>query len=270
MSCAGFYERIGDFMTRLFLDVGAHTGQTVEAVQDPVFAFDRIVCFEPARASQAVLARIDDPRIVVEPFGLWNATCDREIYEPGRKGASIFADKNRLDTKAHDTCRLVRASDWMREGVKEGDQAFLKLNCEGCECDVVEDLLDSGEYRKVASVLIFLDVEKIPSQAHRAAELRKKLAGSGYANYHFAEEFSGRTHRERIQAWLRVSGAEVRSPAAALRQRAHGLRRGLVSAGNGLLDAGLLGFLRLITPRPLYARMQSAWRWVQGRRSTGT
>lgn len=255
-------------MTRLFLDVGAHTGQTVEAVQDPAFAFDRIVCFEPARASQAVLARIDDPRIVIEPFGLWNATCDREIFEPGRKGASIFADKNRLDTTARDVCRLVRASDWFRERVAEGDRVFVKLNCEGCECDVVEDLLDSGEYRKVASVLIFLDVEKIPSQAHRASELRRKLAASGHANYHFAEEFSGRTHRGRIQAWLRASGGEVPSAGGALRQRVHDLRRGLVGTGNRLLDAGLLGLVRRITPRPLYARMQSTWRRFQGRRAT--
>lgn len=256
-------------MSRIFLDVGSHTGQTVEAVQDPAFAFDRIVCFEPARASQAVLARINDVRIVIEPFGLWNATCDREIYEPGRKGASIFADKDRLDTRARDTCRLVRASDWFREGVAETDRAFLKLNCEGCECDVLEDLLDSGEYRKVASALIFLDVEKIPSQIHRAAELRRRLAGSGYSNYHFAEEFSGRTHRERIHAWLHVAGAEVRSPAAAVRQSFHDLRRGLVGAGNRLLSAGLLGLLRGITPRPIYARLQSAWRRVQGRRSPG-
>lgn len=252
-------------MTRIFLDVGAHTGQTVDAVQDPRFALDRIVCFEPARASQLVLSSIDDPRVMVEPFGLWNSTCTREIFEPGRKGASIFSDKQRIDADAKEACRLVRASDWFREHVTEGDLVFLKLNCEGCECDVVEDLLDSGEYRKVTSVLIFLDVVKIPSQAHRAAEVRRRLRDSGHANYHFAEEFPAASHRGRLQARLRTSGAEVRSLSVTLRQGRHEVRRVLVRGGNALLDGGLLGVLRRITPSPLYSRLQSAWGRMQGR-----
>jgi FkbM family methyltransferase len=254
-------------MSRLFLDVGAHTGQTVDAVRDPVFAFDRIVCFEPARRSQEVLARIADGRIQVEPFGLWKETCEREIFEPGRKGASIFSDKNRIDAAAKEVCRLVRASDWFRENVREGDAVFLKLNCEGCECDVVEDLLDSGEFRKVASALIFLDVEKIPSQAHRAAELRERLRQEGSHRGRFASEFSGASHRRRIHAWLEAAGARAGVPRATLRQWVYEARRGLIGVANGTLDAGLLTLLRKVVPGGLYSRLQSAWRRAQGRRA---
>ena len=254
-------------MSRVFLDVGAHTGQTVDVVLDPIFAFDRVVCFEPARASQTVLARIADPRVRVEPFGLWNTTCEREIFEPGRKGASIFADKNRIDARVREVCRLVRAADWFREHLTTEDAVFLKLNCEGCECDIVEDLLDSGEFRKVASALIFLDVEKIPSQAHRAEELRQRLRQEGHVRHHFAGEFPAGSHRRRIHAWLTSSGATVSSPGVRVRQWRYDVRRGLIGATNGALNAGALRLLRKVVPVSLYAQMQSAWRRAQGRRA---
>lgn len=57
---------------RTFLDIGAHTGETLEVVRERRWAFDRIVCFEPAPrcwpALEAVAAA--DPRVEVCKFGL--------------------------------------------------------------------------------------------------------------------------------------------------------------------------------------------------------
>jgi len=53
------------------------------------------------------------------------------------------------------------------------------------------------------------DVRKIPSQAHRERELRERLRASGLTNYFMEDEVMvGATHRDRIQNWLRVAGAE--------------------------------------------------------------
>jgi hypothetical protein len=40
---------------KVFLDVGAHLGETLEAALDPRYAFDRIYCFEPAQTCRAQL-----------------------------------------------------------------------------------------------------------------------------------------------------------------------------------------------------------------------
>ena len=81
MSCAGFYEGIGDLMTRLFLDVGPTPGQTVEAVQDPALPSDRIVCFEPARAVRSSPRFFDPRQDLSDPGGDLPATAGRDVGE---------------------------------------------------------------------------------------------------------------------------------------------------------------------------------------------
>jgi FkbM family methyltransferase len=196
---------------KIFLDVGAHEGETVNAVRDPKYAFDRIYCFEPARACWPALERVRDERVDICRFGLWNETVTHELYDVGSIGASMFADKF-ADARPRETVQLVRATDWFREHLAADDEIYLKLNCEGAEVDIVEDLVGSGQFSRVRSAMIDPDVRKIPSLAHRERELRVRLADAGLSNYFMEEEVMvGPTHRARIQNWLRLAGAEEAS-----------------------------------------------------------
>jgi hypothetical protein len=177
-------------------------------VRDPKYRFDRIVCFEPARSCWPELEAVRDGRLTVCRFGLWDRTCEHPLYDAGSIGASVFADKF-AGRPQDEPARFVRATDWFRENLGEGDEIFLKLNCEGAEADIVDDLLESGELARVRSVMIDPDVRKIPSLAYREAELRERLRASRLTNYFMEDEVMvGRTHRERIQNWLRVAGAD--------------------------------------------------------------
>jgi FkbM family methyltransferase len=201
---------------KVFLDVGAHTGESLNAVRDPKYGFDRIYCFEPAGACWPALEVVADPRVSVCRFGLWDRTEERPLYDAGSIGASLFADKFRTE-RAEEPARFVRATDWFREHLDGADAIFLKLNCEGAEADIVDDLLDSGELARVRSVMVDPDVRKIPSQAHRERELRERLRSSGLTNYFMEDEVMvGATHRQRIQNWLRIAGGE--EPGARIRQ----------------------------------------------------
>jgi FkbM family methyltransferase len=196
---------------KVFLDIGAHEGSSLNAVRDPKYGFDRIYCFEPASNCWPALDAVADTRVTVCRFGLWNATRRHSLYDPGSRGASIFADKFK-ERPTDEMAQFVRASDWFRENLAEGDEIYMKLNCEGAECDIAEDLLDSGELARVRSVMIDPDVRKIPSQEHRERELGERLRESGLANYFMERDVMvGDTHRERIQNWLRVAGAERHS-----------------------------------------------------------
>jgi FkbM family methyltransferase len=196
-------------MRKIFLDVGANTGQTLAAALDPVFAFDRIVCFEPASICWSYLSELADERTFIARFGLWNQNCERPLIEPGRKGASIWKkEKSARDDR--ETCEFRRASEWFRQFIDEGDEVFLKLNCEGAECDILDDLLDSDEFRKVSYAMIDFDVRKIDSQKHREREVRERLkrAGIGFPRVAFARDVMiGETHGARIKNWLKMIGA---------------------------------------------------------------
>ena len=203
---------------KVFLDVGAHTGETLNAVRDPKYGFDRIYCFEPAAACWPALERVRDARVEVCRYGLWNETAAHELHDVGSIGASMFAEKF-PDERSHETAQFVRAGDWLREHVRDGDDVYLKLNCEGAEVDIVEDLLESGQFARIRSAMIDPDVRKIPSLAHRERELRDRLARAGLTNYFMEEEVMvGPTHRARIQNWLRLAGAERTSWRSRVRQ----------------------------------------------------
>lgn len=196
---------------KVFLDVGAHEGSSLNAVRDPKFGFDRIYCFEPASVCWPALDAVADNRVTVCRFGLWNATQQHPLYDPGSRGASIFADKFK-EPPTDEVAHFIRATDWFRENLRAGDEIYMKLNCEGAECDIAEDLLDSGELTRVRSTMIDPDVRKIPSQEHRERELGERLRDAGLTNYFMEREVMvGETHRERIQNWLRLAGAEKSS-----------------------------------------------------------
>jgi len=191
---------------RIFLDVGANTGQSLAAALDPIFRFDEIFCFEPVAWCWKYLEKVIDARVKIEHFGLWNKTCPKLIFDPRSKGGSLWK-KDKSLSDASELCQFVRVTDWFKENIQAGDTVFLKLNCEGAECDLLDDLLDSGEFAKVSFVMIDFDVRKITSQKHRQFEIleRFRLAGINFPRWASSHQVMvGPTHEARIKNWLRV------------------------------------------------------------------
>ena len=203
---------------KIFLDVGSNQGQTIGAILEPRHGFDTLFCkydfqriygFEPVPALREVVSeKYRDPRITILAAGLWKETCEKPIYSPGSQSGSIFVDKINVDPENSATCRFVRASDWFREHVAETDEVYVKLNCEGSEVDIIEDLLDSNEYRKITSIGVSFDVRKIPSQSHREKEIKTRLEDSGYLNWVDLESLCAGSRREAIRKWLSLAGAD--------------------------------------------------------------
>jgi FkbM family methyltransferase len=237
---------------KIFLDVGAHVGQTMRAVLDPKFGFDQIHCFEPAEACLKHLKAVRDSRVSIHPFGLWRETCEKPLYDPGQIGASIFEDKPNLG--AIEVAHFVRASDWLRENVSDGTEVFLKLNCEGSECDILDDLIQSGEIAKIKHALIHFDVRKVPSQAHREGEVRSQLDALGVSYVEASEVLIGPSHASKIQRWLDDAGAAERRLPVRRRLRSWfvRLRHRWIPLISQRLHVGWLA--RRLLPRALYTR----------------
>jgi len=206
---------------KIFVDVGCNQGQSISAILEPIHGFNRTFCkygfdkiygFEPVPAlHQIVAGNYRDPRMTFVAVGLWKETCEKPIYSPGSQSGSIFADKINVDPAHSTLCKFVRASDWFRDHVPEAGEVYVKLNCEGSEVDIIEDLLDSNEYRKITSLGVSFDVRKIPSQRDREEKIKLRLQAEGYTNCVDLDLIPGRSQRERIQTWLSMAGADRRS-----------------------------------------------------------
>jgi FkbM family methyltransferase len=203
---------------KIFLDVGSNQGQTISSILDPVYGFNRTYCrygfhriysFEPVPALHELVSRKYRGRqFVFFPVGLWKETCEKPIYSPGSQSGSIFADKINVDPAHSIICKFVRVSDWFRDYLAETDEVYVKLNCEGSEVDIIEDLLDSNEYRKITSLGVSFDVKKIPSQRDREEQIKLRLQEQGYTNCVDLDLIPISSRRQRIQTWLSAAGAE--------------------------------------------------------------
>jgi FkbM family methyltransferase len=191
---------------KVFLDLGAHLGQTLKIALENKYGFDKVYCFEPVAECCRALRAFNDKRVVVAEFGLWNKTSSQTIYNPQTRGASIFRDKFG-DQVTSRKIKLVRASDWFKQNLKTADQIWLKLNCEGAEVAILNDLIKSGEYKKIDVLMVDFDVRKIPSQKHLMPKMKIKLNKLDIPQIFYIDEYHlGRgTHSYFTHYWLNES-----------------------------------------------------------------
>lgn len=174
-------------MSKVLLDVGGHHGQTIELILSR-FKMDRIYTFEPSPVCLEILHKKfdDNPKVTICEFGLFSKTCDITLYNSGSQGGTVWDDYQTTcnPEKREDLCHFVKASDWFKDNLSKDDEIFLKINAEGSECDIVSDLIFSGEYNKVKATLIDFDVRKSPSNKYKEHLLHDQLRDAGIKNVH--------------------------------------------------------------------------------------
>ena len=160
---------------RIFLDIGAYNGDTASDVLSSKHKFDKIYCFEPQPEMCKLIRAIGRDEIVVQEFGLWNKTCSTTLHWTRKTdGATVYPDKFPTSSKTI-SVKMVKASDWFAQNIKPDDYVVMKMNCEGAECDILDDLFASEEYKKISALMVDFDVRKIPSQKYREQEIRERL-----------------------------------------------------------------------------------------------
>jgi len=193
---------------KLFLDIGAHHGETARVALEPEFGFDRVCCFDPDPCSWGYLEVLQqtDPRVEFYPFGLWNKTGEVTLHGTGHVGCSVFADK-RSSKSNTDSGRVVRISDWLDAHWRGANYAIAKFNCEGAECGCIDDLIDCGWLAHFSTLYVDFDVRKIRSQRHRQAEVLKRLLRQHPLPLIVGpEDVPHTTHEENTRHWLRMAG----------------------------------------------------------------
>jgi FkbM family methyltransferase len=187
----------------IFLDVGAHEGQTLEEVTDPDrYDWSEIHAFEPMREQWAIAdCCYTSGGLHVWNFGLSDRTGWVDMYgQNERMEASIFADKNDVDPDHITRALMVRASEFVT-GL--GDQLVMKLNCEGAEVPILEDLCHTGAIHQFQAIMIDWDARKIPSIAEHERRIIGRMSEVGFDRYQLCDTVMvGGTHQDRIANWL--------------------------------------------------------------------
>ena len=206
---------------RVFIDVGAHYGETLDVALDPRWGFDRVYSIEPSQACQQLLRKFRDRRIILEDCGLSNRTSSAELYGSGLLGGSVYSDKPQSGDVAAESIALVRASEWLEEHTAADDDVFLKLNCEGGEADILDDLLASPRVmNRLRSIYVDFDIRKIPSQAHRRRPLEDALGGAGVP--FVTPESVGKAGNPGVAVWLATASETF--PVSPLARMRHAFR----------------------------------------------
>lgn len=198
---------------KIFLDVGGHQGETVKEVIKNKYNFDKIYTFEPVvNNCNIIKENYKDERLMVNAFGLWNKNCNSIIHGAGHVGGTLFKEKYTGKRKKPEgfpdvMCEFVRATDWFGKYISKDDYVIMKINAEGAEVDIIDDLLNSNEYDKINHLMIDFDVRKIESKKYLRKYLKDKLKKLDKKNYLTqSQAMKGKTHQDRISHWLKMIG----------------------------------------------------------------
>ena len=194
------------FEGAVFLDVGGHTGQTVDEVARPKYGFRTIFSFEPMPLQYRHLLRAyrTYENVQVMDYGLGDSTRTTTVYGANEIcESSIYADKNDVSTLRQTECAIVDASNWFQRNIDNEDTVIMKINAEGSEIPIMNNLIDSGEIHKIDNVMLDFDCRKIPGMAHCEGELIARMASIGFDRYSLCDDvMRGATHQNRIGNWL--------------------------------------------------------------------
>jgi len=192
-------------MSLIFIDVGGYEGQTLDEVIKPRWGFSKIYCLEPMpRQFQVLLQKYSDmEKVELLDYGLSDKTGIATIYGDNNiMEASIYADKRDVNNSIETVCEFIEASVFIKS---LGDnEIIMKLNCEGAETIILQNLIDTGTIWKLKNIMIDWDVRKIPSMQWSEGHILSELRRIGFTHYSLCDEvMHGQTHQDRIANWLK-------------------------------------------------------------------
>jgi FkbM family methyltransferase len=201
-------------MTRkIFLDVGAFNGETIRMALNPIYSFDYIHGFEPSPKRYSRLRKIKSSRVYIYNFGLSDKTYKTTLYGVNTIGASVYPEKRFKglnDKRMKCEISLNSASLWISQNTQLDDQIYLKLNCEGAEVDILQDLIDTKLIHRVKTIYVDFDIRKVKDQEHRQDLLESQLKNLNI-EYFTPENFKG-SGLIGVDKWLALNNVQGIKP----------------------------------------------------------
>jgi FkbM family methyltransferase len=160
-------------MANIFIDIGSHIGESIEIALKKKYSFDKIYAFEPSSFCQDYLRKYEDPRLVVNHFGVGAKNRKTILYGAGSVGASVYSEKLPF-WKTNEQILIVKFSEWFNRHVERNDLVWIKLNAEGIEHEIIDEFKYIN-YQSIVSLLVSFDIDKIPSLCYKKIDLIRSL-----------------------------------------------------------------------------------------------
>ena len=167
------------FHMRVFVDIGSHFGESIYKALNPELKFDKIFAYEPSSIAFQRLSVIKDSRLTVKKIALGAKNGHVDLYSSGSLGATTFSDKKGISTSEKERVIVRSATEELQDVLSSGAEVFMKINCEGGELDILENLKTSGLIMKCNHLYVDWDARKVPSLAKRYSSIRLEIEKLG-------------------------------------------------------------------------------------------
>ena len=174
---------------KIFVDVGGFNGDTL--LDALIYDYDRIHVFEPSGVHYPTLIDIAKHATKTEVFihkcGLGSREETRKLYSSGSDGASFYSDKRQpAQTGRIDDIEVFPADEFFRNFDLD-DIIHVKINVEGAEIQIMNNLIKSGQAEKIDELCIYYDAIKVPSLGWPMIDMmERKLDNAGLLPNRFA------------------------------------------------------------------------------------
>ena len=187
----------------IIVDVGAHVGAFIDMYASGNTPTDSIHLFEPNPMNYGYLmhkyeedGRICFNHVAVSNYNgtatLFRANNDTQEFRVNAGRSTLYADNPNINwLKNHYEVEVIKLSDYWKHNIGTTVD-ILKIDTEGAELDILEDLLDAGIINQFQHIIFEHHFQLIPSLVERAAPIIKRLfqEHSGLINHGDTDSWS--------------------------------------------------------------------------------
>jgi FkbM family methyltransferase len=199
-------------MQNVLVDIGAHFGEALEETLRPIYKIDRVYAIEPSSVGIKKLSRFKDKRLKIYPIAVSNYNGQANLFSAGSVGGGLFSDKRR-HWKNTEVVNVLKFSEWAFNSLNGNENIFIKINVEGSEIFILQEIVKIYKKFNIKSILLSIDIEKVPSLSIYKEELYKLIL-------HFPVQITIREDKEinlALNKWLINSGLGSKSSRYILR-----------------------------------------------------
>ena len=178
-------------MRKIFLDCGANRGQSINAFlkEFPNSNEFEIFSFEPSK-SEEILSSLNNYKS--EKIKIFNSAVDtqdgyKKFYDSGDTSSSLI-DRNR--TKNIIKVKTISLSKFILENFDKKNYIILKIDIEGSEYDVIDDLSKKGIFNSIDLFFAEIHGSKTGKSLNDSINLINKVSSCGHKIYEWeAKDF---------------------------------------------------------------------------------
>lgn len=172
-------------MKNIFLDCGAHRGESVnmflkKVANSQIYTVHSFEC-NPESIVKFKAAHAKNNNVILHEKAVWTHEDGLKFYLGASSGCSVIESKRSGDLDKNNPIFVesISLSKFIRENFSSDDNLVLKIDIEGAEYEVLQDLIDSGTIKYVKHLFGEWHHQKIdlPLETHK--NLIKSLESVG-------------------------------------------------------------------------------------------